>query len=164
MDEIKIREAKPVDAKAIHIAHMKSIREICAKDHGEEEIKGWGFREFNKKHRLEAIERDPIWVVECNKAIEGYAHLRLFEKEGEKRAHILALYLTRVIVGRGIGTNLTNLMLEGAKRYRAKAISLESTLTAHAFYSRFGFKDSSALMKMEINGYPVSYFPMAMDL
>ena len=131
---------------------------------GEEEIKGWGFREFNKKHRLEAIERDPIWVVECNKAIEGYAHLRLFEKEGEKRAHILALYLTRVIVGRGIGTNLTNLMLEGAKRYRAKAISLESTLTAHAFYSRFGFKDSSALMKMEINGYPVSYFPMAMDL
>ena len=30
MDEIKIREAKPVDAKAIHIAHMKSIREICS--------------------------------------------------------------------------------------------------------------------------------------
>lgn len=42
-----IRRAKIEDARAIHEAHMESIREVCVRDHGHEEIKGWGFREFN---------------------------------------------------------------------------------------------------------------------
>jgi hypothetical protein len=42
MDERIIRKAKVGDESGIHEAHMRSIREICVKDHGEEEIKGWG--------------------------------------------------------------------------------------------------------------------------
>jgi hypothetical protein len=38
----QIREAKPGDESLIHEAHMRSIREVCIKDHGEEEIHGWG--------------------------------------------------------------------------------------------------------------------------
>ncbi len=77
---------------------MKSIREVCVKDHGEDEIKGCGFREHDEKHRLETTNRDPMWVVEFDGKIEGYAHLRLDEKEGEKRAHLSALYLTPIVI------------------------------------------------------------------
>jgi len=40
----KIRPARSGDEPAIHEAHMRSVREVCVKDHGEEEIRGWGNR------------------------------------------------------------------------------------------------------------------------
>lgn len=164
MTEAIIRKAQKKDAEGIHAAHMKSIREVCVKDHGTEEIKGWGFRKYDEKHRLETIGRDPMWVVESDGSIEGYAHLRLYEEEGEKRAHMWALYLTPKVIGKGLGFKLANLMLEQARLFGADKITLQSTLTGHEFYKKIGFKDVGPIQLEEINGYPVRSYPMEMDL
>jgi hypothetical protein len=44
-----IRKAVPGEEQEIHKVHMRSIREVCVKDHGEEEIKGWGNRELGNR-------------------------------------------------------------------------------------------------------------------
>jgi N-acetylglutamate synthase-like GNAT family acetyltransferase len=164
MSEVMIRKAKNEDAEAIHRAHMKSIREVCVRDHGKDEIKGWGFREYDEKHRLETINRDPMWVVEFDGEIEGYAHLRLYEKEGEKKAHMWALYLTTKVIGKGLGLKLVNLMLERARSFGADKITLQSSLTGHEFYKKIGFKDTGPLQKEVINGHTVRNYPMEMNL
>src|SRR5687768_6896034 len=70
-----IRRAVPGDARAIHEAHMRSIREVCAKDYSEEQIRAWAGREFRQNERTAAITRDSVWVVEAEGRVAGYAHL-----------------------------------------------------------------------------------------
>jgi hypothetical protein len=61
MDDGLIRLARPGDEAAVHAAHMRSIREVCVKDHGEEEIRGWGFRDLGNRW-VDAILRKEVWV------------------------------------------------------------------------------------------------------
>jgi putative acetyltransferase len=159
-----IRIARTEDAEAIHRAHMKSIREICVKDHGKEEIKGWGFRIYDPSHRIETIKRDSVWVVEAEGQIEGFAHIRLFERDEAKQAYLWALYLTPKIVGKGFGLKLAQLMIESARIFGAERISLHSSLTAHKFYEKLGFKDDGPLRTIEINGHSVRTYCMELDL
>jgi hypothetical protein len=56
----EIRRAKPGDAKAIHEAHMKSIQEVCSKDHSFEEISAWGNRPYLEEQRQNSINNDLI--------------------------------------------------------------------------------------------------------
>jgi GNAT superfamily N-acetyltransferase len=163
MSKFIIRSAQSGDEAGIHEAHMRSIREVCVKDHGEEEIRGWGNRPLGNRW-TDAIKTGHVWVIESNGSIFGHAYIRIFEENGEKRAHVHGLYLTPEVAGRGYGTKLGQLMLDTAKNAGVKLVTLESTLTAHEFYKRLGFIDSGPMNKMNIAGYPVSYFPMATRL
>ena len=49
MNNSIIRLARPGEEAQIHEAHMRSIREICIKDHGEEEVRGWGNRPLGNR-------------------------------------------------------------------------------------------------------------------
>jgi tetratricopeptide (TPR) repeat protein len=112
---IYIRRAIPKDAEAIHRAHMKSIQEICSKDHSPQEIQAWGHRPYREDQRVGSIKNDIVWVVEDGGSIEGYGHLRVFEKDGLKRGHIFGLYLTPMVVGKSLGKAIVDLMMEEIK-------------------------------------------------
>jgi GNAT superfamily N-acetyltransferase len=159
-----IRRANPKDARAIHEAHMRSIREVCSKDHTPEEIQGWGNRPFDQERRVNGILNHLAWVVERNGEIEGYSHLRIAEDAGIKIAHIHALYLTPKVLNQGLGYRLVHLMLDEAKTAKAEKVSLSSTLTAHAFYQRIGFRDDGPEEVVEIGGSHVRCYPMSMSL
>ncbi len=163
MFELIIRSARSGDEAAIHEAHMRSIREVCVKEHGEDEIKGWGNRPLGNRW-IDAIKSDHVWVVESHGQIFGHAYIRVFEENGVKRAHVHGLYLTPEVLGKGLGGKLGRLMLEAAKNAGAKEVTLESTLTAHEFYRGLGFRDIGPMRTMEIAGYPVRYFPMVLHL
>ena len=162
MSEFTIRSARSGEEAAIHEAHMRSIKEVCIRDHGENEIKGWGNRPLGNRW-TDAIKTGHVWVVESNGHIFGQAYIRIFEENGNKRAHIHGLYLTPEVLGKGIGGKLGRLMLETAKNAGVGRVTLESTLTAHEFYKRLGFKDTGPMSKMEIAGHLVRYFPMALQ-
>lgn len=159
-----IRRAQVEDAKGIHDAHMRSIREVCSKQHTEDEISGWGNRPFNEEQRISAIKNHSVWVVEINDKIEGYSQISFKQKEEQQVAHILGLYLTSRASGLGLGKQLLQLMLEEAKAKNVRQITLESTITAHPFYQKFGFVDSAPQLVAQIGGSSVRCQPMKMEM
>ena len=142
---------------------MRSIREVCIKDHGAEEIRGWGNRELGNRW-IEDVKTGYVWVVEYQNTVRGVALLRIFEEAGEKMAYLNALYLTPEVLRKGLGTQLAKLMIDKARELNAKAIKLESSITGHAFYKALGFVDTGPKAQVEIGGSPVSHFPMMLVL
>lgn len=158
-----IRVARPGDEQAIHDAHMRSIREICAKDHGEEEVRGWGNRPLGERWTV-PIREGYVWVVEYEGKVHGHGYISINDKEGRVSAYIGGLYLTPEVLHQGLGAELTRLMLVKARELRAKSVTLHSTITAHEFYRRMGFLDSGPMEVEEVGGYPVRCFPMLIRL
>lgn len=164
MNKILIRKAKIEDAEAIHLAHMKSIQDVCSKDHTPEEIKAWGHRPYKEEQRKGSIKNDSVWVVEDHGHIEGYGHFKAFEKNGVQIGHIFGLYLTPKVIGKKLGRSIIELMLVEAKEKKITEITLEATITAHDFYQKVGFEDSGAQMTVEISGQKIRCYPMKMRL
>lgn len=159
MKEILIRKALPGEEKEIHEAHMRSIREVCVRDHGVEEIKGWGNRPLENRW-VDAIKTELVWVIEFNKTIQGLGYLRVLGKDEEKIGYLHALYLTPEVLGKGVGLKLAKVIITEAKEQQLGVLKLDSTITAYEFYKSLGFKDAGPKKKVEIGGYPVTCFPM----
>ena len=162
-ENILVRVAVPGEEPAIHDAHMRSIREICVKDHGLEEVRGWGYRPLGNRW-IAQIRTGYIWVVEYQGAIHGVGNIRMYSEENRQQSYLNALYLTPDVQGKGVGSVLINLMIETAKDLQASTIFLDSTITGKKFYERFGFIDCGSIKKVDIGGYPVTTFPMKMEL
>ena len=96
-------------------------------------------------------------MVEKQGVIEGHAFI---SKVTEDKAHIGGLYLTPAVVGAGFGGQLMSLMLQAARDFGVERIVLQSTLTAHAFYRRYGFVDVDGCQTAIFGGQPVRYIPM----
>jgi GNAT superfamily N-acetyltransferase len=151
------------DEQAIHDAHMRSIREVCVQDHGEEEVRGWGNRPLGERWK-KAIAQGFVWVVEHEGAIHGHAYIRILDEGSETKGHIHGLYLTPEVLGKGLGRRLAELMLEKARRAGAGSVTLDSSLTAHGFYQHLGFRDSGPMKRQDIGGSLVRGYPMAIQL
>jgi putative acetyltransferase len=162
-DKVQVRKAKPEDAAYIHEAHMRSIHEVCSKDYSPEEVAAWGGRSFDPDRWLQSILNHHVWVIEVNKGIEGFGHIRIFKENECKLAHIHGLYLTPKATGRGAATQVLNLMLNIAKESHVTRITLESSITAHEFYKKYGFIDRSPQTTMDINGALIRCYPMVKE-
>lgn len=162
MNDFSIRSARSGDEPLIHQAHMRSIREVCIKDHGIEEIKGWGYSELGNRW-VDAIQSGGIWVIERHDSIFGFGYIKIFKLDECPKAYLNALYLTPEALGKGLATQLMRWMLEKAKSSGASGVDLVSSITAHNFYKKFGFVDSGPMKRISIGGYPVTAYPMHLD-
>lgn len=154
-----IRQAKPGEEKSIHEVHMRSIREVCVKDHGEDEVRGWGNRPLGDRWK-KAIENGEVLVIERHGEIAGVGYLSV--EKG--RAVLQSLYLAPEALGEGHGKALAQELIQKAKRKNAKEISLDSSITARDFYKKLGFVDAGAAQKHDIGGHPVTCYPMVLKL
>jgi len=93
-----------------------------------------------------------------------YGHFKAFEKNGIQVGHIYGLYLTPKVLRKNLGRSIIELMLVEAKEKKVKEITLESTLTAHDFYQKVGFKDTGDQITVEISGQKVRCYRMKMGL
>lgn len=159
-----IRKAIPEDAYGIHLAHMKSIQEVCSKDHSIEEINAWGNRPYNEEQRLQAIKNELVWVAEYQDNIEGYGHLKFYEKNETQKGHVHGLYLSPKIIGLGCGKEILDKMVYEGIKAGISSITLESTLTAYRFYKEMGFHDLGGQKTLLINGQQVRCYLMEMKL
>lgn len=158
--QFSIRRALPEDALGIHLAHMESIQKVCSSDHSPEEIRVWGHRPFREEQRLNAIRNHIVYVVVINDAIEGYGHLKI----DNQNAHLLGLYLTPKALGKGIGTSLFLSLLDEAKKNNVGTISLESTITAKAFYLKNQFEVAGEMTTILLDNQPIRCIPMVMKV
>jgi GNAT superfamily N-acetyltransferase len=103
-----IRRARPEDVRGIHEVHMRSIRELCSKDYGLEEILAWSGRPFDEAARLKALEVSRVWVVEreqvlnpdlddvayaykigaVEQGISGFAQLLIYQSHEQEVAEV----------------------------------------------------------------------------
>lgn len=158
-----IREAQPGDESGIHEAHMRSIREVCIRDHSEEEISGWGNHPLGDRW-IAQIQESGVWVIELDGVIRGVGYIQTRHKTHEREAHLFALYLAPEALGKGLAGRLLQLLLNKARSDGARVVTLVSTLTAHGFYKRFGFVDSGPMKLTKIGGVQVRGVPMALKL
>ena len=164
MNNSIIRLARPGEEAQIHEAHMRSIREICIEDHGEEEVRGWGNRPLGNRW-VEAIKTNLVWVIECNQNIYGFGFLQEEKKENSPSYGFLhSLYLTPEVKGKGLGYKLAMTILNKAKELNLTHLKLSSTITAYDFYRRLGFEPHGDKKQIDIGGYPVTCFPMIKKL
>lgn len=159
-----IRRALEFDAEEIHEAHMHSIRSVCSRDHSPREISAWAGRALNTARWIYSIQNEDVWVVDIESKVEGFAHLRIQERESVLQAHVDGLYLTPRALGQGFGRELTAMMIERAREAKVESILLESTLTAHDFYLKMGFQDAGPLTHVQIGGEAIRCYPMFLAL
>ena len=142
---------------------MRSIREVCIREHGEEEVRGWGNRPLGDRWQKQ-VREGGSWVVELGGRIVGVACIRVDKAEPKVQAHIHALYLVPEAIGKGLGRKLLGLMLDFARNAGAKDVTLDSTVTTNDFYQRFGFVETGPLRWREIGGSQVRSYPMSLAL
>lgn len=152
-----IRRAKHKDAAGIIHAHVSSIRDLCAKDYAPEQIEAWSGRKFRPDLWCQTIDRDFVWVVESNNQILGFGHLALMDVGcGE----IMGLYFIPPAVGRGLGKEMFQEMLQIARLNKLEKLTLHATITAKSFYEALGFFQSGSDDSVEMQGVAIPCFPM----
>jgi GNAT superfamily N-acetyltransferase len=134
-----VRKATPADAEAACAVIRRSIAESCIEDHHRDPavLAAWLANKTPESVRSWIASPDAFGVVaESDGAIVGFAMLTV---PGE----ISLCYLVPEAQGLGIGrAMLTTLEDEAARRHVAE-LTLRSTESAHRFYLRLGFVDSS---------------------
>lgn len=163
MDKFVLRKARAGEEAVLHEAHMRSIREVCVKDHGEDEVRGWGNRPLGNRW-TEAIQKDIVWVIEVGSNIYGVSFLKILPDSNGECAYLHALYLTPEVIGQGLGLRLMQTLLNEAKAKGVRKIKLDSTITAFTFYEKLGFVSTGPKQMVDIGGYPVTSFPMELEI
>ncbi len=159
--KFKIRRAIHNDAEAIHLSHMRSIREICSKDYSPEQINAWTDRDFKAGLWWQAIDRDFIWVVEVNSVVRGFGHLA---NMGEGVGEVLGFYFASEARGLGAGKYLMDVIKDEARKMDLKKIELNSTKTAKSFYEKSGFVQSADEDSVGMRGVQIECIPMVFVL
>jgi len=128
---MKIRRAKPSDAKEISILRRKTIEKINSKDYPKSVIK-FLKRKNSESEILKRIKERELFVAIEDKKIIGTADL-----EGNK---IGGVFIRTDRIGKGIGKKLMQFIENYAKKKGIKKLKLYPTRTAHDFYIKLGYK------------------------
>jgi GNAT superfamily N-acetyltransferase len=140
---ITVRPAAAADASAACVVLRRSIRELCAADHGHDEavLASWLANKTPENVRawLEAPGSFGVVAVEDGQ-VRGFA---LVHRHGE----IALCYLVPEVQHRGAGQLMLRALEDQAARWGLSAVTLTSTATARAFYEGHGYV---------VNGAPVS--------
>jgi len=160
MSTLVIRRAEAKDAHAIHVAHMRSINEVCAKDYTPQQLRVWGGRDFDPERRLSSIFNNRIWVVEKSSKICGYGELAKFKNQEEFFAYLHALYFTPEILGRGLGREIFERVHQQMRLWDVKKLVLNSTLTSFEFYKKMGMQVSGPLIELTWGDTLIPSWPM----
>ncbi len=139
-----LKRAAENDAKGIHLAHMRSIQELCSKDDSAEEIAAWSSQPYMEEQRIAAIRNDLVWVVLQNGEIDG-----------SKQGYICGLYLTRKASKKSLGRSILDQMFTELRLAKATEVRLDSSATALAFYQKAGFVSSKPESTLKIGGIPI---------
>jgi GNAT superfamily N-acetyltransferase len=132
---ITIRRAEAEDAEAVAALLIRSIREVCGPDYGNDEaiLSAWCANKTPENIRYWIQNSNNYFIV----ALDGdsVAGAALMDLSGE----IHLCYLLPEYLGRGIGKAMLNDILAFARTSGLQRVTLGSTRTAREFYKRNGF-------------------------
>ena len=127
-----VRRATLDDADAICDVHIRSIRELCAKDYTPQQIDSWTRYKSPENYRRGMSERgEVLFVAEIAGKIVGFSSL---EKD-----EITSVYIAPEGVGKGAGRALVEAAQSHARDQGVATIRLRSTITSIGFYLHMGY-------------------------
>lgn len=136
-ETIKIRLAKPNDAKSILEVHYDAVHKIASKDYDKKILNDWSppvtakrVKDYKKKSRIKIIRL----VANINGKIVGFGTLT------PKDCRIGAVYVSPKAKRRGVGALLLRELENIARKLHIKKLKLESSITAEKFYNKNGYK------------------------
>ena len=151
-----IREFRPGDEAGICAAHVRSVRDLCAKDYGPEEIEAWiGTRK--PQDYLDAMAKgERFHVIDMDGTIAGFS--------GWVGERILGFYIHPAFAGQGLGRALFRATEEDfLHRSGSRLCLITSTITARGFYQRMRFKMIEAKRHRLRSGREIDAFEMRKD-
>ncbi|MBN2547172.1 MAG: GNAT family N-acetyltransferase [Spirochaetes bacterium] len=154
MKNVNIKPAEITDAALLRDIHIDALK-TCSNDYPEEIItvltdqKRLTFEGYYKY-----INNNEIFKCVIDNDIAGWIH---FNKENME---IQGLFIKSGLQRRGFGKKLVHYILE---KYKGKKIILDSTITAHKFYKKMGFKIICNRLLIR-NDVKIPVFYMEMDI
>ncbi len=130
-----IRRALPADAQVIAALLVRSIREICGPDYDHDEalLAHWCANKTPENIRRWIENPDNYFVVAMDEGeIAGTALMTTVSE-------IHLCYVLPEYHHRGFGQAMLNDLLNRARTFGTRKVTLESTRTARDFYKRNGF-------------------------
>lgn len=150
--EIVIREYVETDAEALWNLFFCTVRRINIRDYSQEQVEAWAPDGFDlsvwKQYMKDAL---PI-VAQIGDVIVGYTDL-------QADGLIDHFFCHHEYQKQGIGKALMNCVLERAKQHGLKRCYSHVSITARAFYERFGFQVAE-VKNVEIRGQHLKNFVM----
>lgn len=159
MDYI-IRKTKIEEMVSVMDAHSRSIRQLCSKDYNQDQVSKWSSVNYTESIWHNTINNEFHICVEVNGRIEGLCHAKV-DEDGD--GHIVGLYFTDVIAGKGIGREVFEQAIAYIRKAGSTKVFITGTITAKGFYERMGFK---AVEKKQVStrGATLDCYKMEMDL
>lgn len=160
-----IRYARLTDALDIWETRVHCIQQLCTQEYTNEQIQAWSGRPLNMD-MFQQLLADNYWlVVEVSGKVRGFGEAAFPKESDGSRA--TACILKGLFVSpsvKGHGSKLAALLVDEARRRGMKTMTVESTLTAKAFYQKMGFRQSGPQQEHVIGDIAIPCVPLVMDL
>lgn len=160
----QIRLAQATDAKGLHDAQIKSIREISSRDLEAQEIALWSAQPYREDLRLKAIRENNVWVIDQDGVIEGYGYLEFRTNESPRIAHLNGPFLTGRAAQQGLAAKIIEKVLSEAKERDVAEIRIDATIGSRRFYLKHGFTDAGPPRSIQAFSIEITRYPMRLVL
>lgn len=154
---LKIRRATDDDRQAIHMVHVRAIREVCSRSYSASQIASWAG--LLSPDSYGAVVRERFLVV-----AEGADGIAGFGQLDEKSGEVEAVYVLPGLQGKGIGGALLHSLEDAARAARLGKLHLSATLNAVSFYERSGYVGEGPIVHRLATGVELQCLRMSKEL
>lgn len=148
-----IRKFKDSDSVELAKMHKSTIRNVNSQDYNKNQIKVWSDKISAEKYERTSKEKNRIILVAIERRkIVGYGEYL--------NKHIVGLYISKNNLGKGIGKKLLQKLEAHAYKKGIRTIKCYSTITAHKFYEKNGYKTIKKNTKYKLGNQKLTVFEM----
>ena len=148
-----IRKFRNSDAIELAKMHKATISNVNSQDYNKKQIKVWSDKISANKYKKTSKEKNRVIFVAIEKRkIVGYGEY--LDK------HIAGLYISKDHLGEGIGKKLLQILESHAYKKGIRTIMCFSTITAHKFYEKNGYKTIKKNTKYQIGNQKLTIYEM----
>jgi putative acetyltransferase len=151
---MRIRRAVEGDVQDIRRIHQAAIRQVCSSDYPVTVISAWLAGNSDERY-LQRIKDASFWVAEEHVSL-GFGCVCIEQSKLE------ALFLAPEARGNGIAAALLQHLEQVAVGAGVDVLSLDSSLSAKAFYAKHGYRVCSGKASIQLaSGIDLASVPMS---
>ena len=128
---MRIRKFRDSDAVELARLHRGTIRNVNGRDYPKKQIRAWTSKVSAKRFRDSAKQNTRLVALEKNQIV-GFVDY--------KNDDLMGLYIHQDHVGKGVGKKLLQRLESDAYKNGLRVLKCVSTITAHKFYEKNGYK------------------------